>query len=98
MEVRTLQDLRVIVKAQRTTLELSQDALAERAGVSRRWISMFENGHETAEVGKLLAVLDALDIRLNASTSSASAADIHHDPDDVGDLRQTLRDYDNGDF
>lgn len=105
MEVRTLQDLRVIVKAQRKTLKMNQDALAERAGVSRRWISMFENGHETAEIGRLLAVLNALNIRLTASTNSATrtSADIDdafdlNDTEDALDLREALRDYDAGAF
>jgi len=105
MEIRTLQDLRVIVQARRKTLKMNQDALAERAGVSRRWISMFENGHEAAEVGRLLAVLNALDIRLTASTNSASQTstdlDDGFDLNERGeavDLRAVLRDYDDGDY
>lgn len=103
MDITTLQDLRVLVKSRRNDLRLSQEALASRAGVSRRWVSMFETGHETAEVGRLLAVLQALGIHLRAVTDAgdadASASAVVADQLDapVG-LRDSLRDYDEGNF
>lgn len=108
----TLQDLRVLVRARRAELGLSQGALAERAGVSRRWVNMFERGHESAELGLTLAVLDALGLRLDATID----ATIDGSTDDAGsptgahagslaetraaraDLRSALRDYDDGDL
>jgi len=47
-------------------LGLSQGDLAERAGVSRRWVNQFEAcGRSTAEVGTILRVLDALGLDLH---------------------------------
>lgn len=48
----------------RRSLDVTQAELAERAGVTRKWISEMENGKATAEVGVLCRVLDALDARL----------------------------------
>lgn len=46
-------------------MSMSQAALAERAGVSRKWVYEFEAGKPTAELALVLKVLDALDIELN---------------------------------
>lgn len=104
----TLQDLRVLVRARRAELGLSQGALAERAGVSRRWVNMFERGHESAELGLTLAVLDALGLRLDAtidgstddagSPTGAHAGSLAETRAARADLRSALRDYDDGEL
>jgi len=38
----------------------TQTALAERTGISRKWIYQFESGKPTAELGLVLRVLEAL--------------------------------------
>jgi len=43
---------------------LTQAELAERAGVSRRWISHNEQGHSGGEIGRLMKVVRALDLEL----------------------------------
>ena len=50
--------------ATRTEPRISQAALAERAGISRKWVYEFESGKPTAELGLLLRVLDILDGQL----------------------------------
>jgi HTH-type transcriptional regulator/antitoxin HipB len=44
----------------------TQAELATRAGVGRRFVVDLEAGHERAELGKVLAVLEALDIHATA--------------------------------
>jgi HTH-type transcriptional regulator/antitoxin HipB len=41
---------------------LSQLELARRAGVGRPWLSELERGKRTAEIGRALAVLSALEL------------------------------------
>jgi HTH-type transcriptional regulator/antitoxin HipB len=41
---------------------LSQAELAARAGVGRPWLSELETGKRTAELGRALSVLSALDL------------------------------------
>lgn len=64
MVIHSLRDLVAIIRGRRTELRLSQSQLAARAGVSRQWISELERGKATAEIGLVLRVLDALDLRL----------------------------------
>jgi HTH-type transcriptional regulator/antitoxin HipB len=45
-------------------LGLSQDELAVRTGVSRQWISVFEGGRPRAELGLVIRLLHALDLRV----------------------------------
>lgn len=57
------------IRAARTRARMTQEELARRAGTSRRWLSMLENGESPgAEIGKILATLDTLDITLRLST------------------------------
>ena len=44
----------------RRTRGLTQAETSARAGVSRKWLSDFENGKSSAEIGLLLRVLDVL--------------------------------------
>jgi HTH-type transcriptional regulator/antitoxin HipB len=53
---------------------MSQAALAERTGVSRKWIYEFEAGKPTAELGLLLRVLDALGLSLELAPDDGGAA------------------------
>ncbi|MDE0116934.1 MAG: helix-turn-helix domain-containing protein [bacterium] len=43
---------------------LTQGELAERAGVSRRWINLAEQGHRGGEIGNLMKVVRSLDLEL----------------------------------
>lgn len=50
------------IRESRKTKRWSQAKLAKEAKVGRRLIVDLESGHERAELGKVLAVLSALDI------------------------------------
>jgi HTH-type transcriptional regulator/antitoxin HipB len=53
---------------------MSQAQLADRAGVSRKWIYEFEAGKPSAELGLLLRVLDALDLALEVTRGAEGIA------------------------
>lgn len=61
----TVRDLGAAVRHRRREAGLTQAMLADRAGVSRQWLSGFESGkNPAAEVGKVLDVLTALGLAL----------------------------------
>ncbi len=60
------------VRSRRASHRLTQTQLAERANVGRRFISDLEAGHPRAELAKVLAVLEALDIHATAIPSTPS--------------------------
>ena len=58
--IRTVSQAAAAVRGRRRSLGMTQADLASRAGVSRKWVYEFEAGNGGAEVGNLLAVLEAL--------------------------------------
>jgi len=52
------------VRARRRELGLRQDDLADLAGVSERFVFALENGKQTVQLDKVLAVLNALGLHL----------------------------------
>ena len=54
-------DIGNIVRRRRTKAALSQGELADKIGVSRKWIADLEKGHPRAQVQLVLDVLNALD-------------------------------------
>jgi HTH-type transcriptional regulator/antitoxin HipB len=57
------------VRGARKRQGLTQTALAERAGVSRRWLITLESGQaDRAELGKVLDTFDALGLELTVDT------------------------------
>jgi HTH-type transcriptional regulator/antitoxin HipB len=84
MLVRTSTDLGAVIRDRRKRLKLDQSTFAKRIGVSRQWVIEVEHGHARAELGLVLRALDALGIRLDASSeqphsggSEKSAVDIN---------------------
>jgi HTH-type transcriptional regulator / antitoxin HipB len=63
LQVRTVVDLGVVVRAARRRANRTQAELAERAGVSRQWVVALESGQAArAELGRVMSVLAALDL------------------------------------
>ena len=104
MRIRSINDVSAAVRGRRLDLRLSQSDLAERSGISRKWISEFESGKSTAEFALVLRVLEALGICLeligtpsaplmsDRSTLSASA-EVSPTPDPPVDLDALLEEY-----
>ena len=53
-----------VIRDGRARSRLTQQALAERAGVSRAWLARVESGHRKAEIEYLMRTLAALDLSL----------------------------------
>ena len=68
----TVQSIRAAVLGRRRELGLSQAQLAERIGVSRKWVSEFERGKATAELGLVLRLLESLDLQLTITPTGRS--------------------------
>jgi y4mF family transcriptional regulator len=58
------------MRARRAVLRLSQEEVADLAGVSERFVYALENGKTTAQLDKVLAVLDALGLHLEIHRGS----------------------------
>ena len=67
MRVTVARDIGLAVRGRRRELALSQADLAAASGVSRKWLSEFEQGKPTAELGILLRVLHALQMELTVA-------------------------------
>lgn len=70
MHATVARDLGLAVRGRRRELGLSQSTLSAQAGVSRKWLSEFEQGKPSAEIGFMLRVLDAVGLRLIVETDS----------------------------
>ena len=62
--IQTSRDFGAAVRRARKDHGLSQTELATLAGVGRPWLSELETGKRTAELGRALAVLSALDLAI----------------------------------
>jgi HTH-type transcriptional regulator / antitoxin HipB len=65
VHINSIRDLAVATRGRRLDLGLSQAELAARASVSRQWISEFEAGKPTAELGLALRLIHALGLGLD---------------------------------
>ena len=63
--IRTSREFGAALRRARKTRGLSQAALAAKAGVGRPWLSELEAGKRTAELGRALSVLSALDLAIS---------------------------------
>lgn len=65
MRAGSVDDVAMIARARRRDLGLSQGALAEAIGASRKWVSEFENGKASAELGLVVRALAALGMTID---------------------------------
>ncbi|MFE5836802.1 type II toxin-antitoxin system Y4mF family antitoxin [Arthrobacter sp. NPDC056493] len=64
----------VAVRARRTALRLSQQDLADMAGVSERLVRFVEQGKPSLRLDTLVALLDTLGLELQLATRTSAAA------------------------
>ena len=78
--LRSPADFGLMVRDRRREAGLSQQELADRVGVSRRWVVQMEQGKPGAELGLVLKTLSALSLQVHVdlpgtgSTKSAQVA------------------------
>lgn len=92
MEIRTPHALGAAARGQRRKMRLTQAALAEAAGVSRAWLTEFEAGKATVELGRALAVIAALGLTLDLREPSTEPGG-----QEPTDLETLLHQYGQGD-
>jgi HTH-type transcriptional regulator/antitoxin HipB len=64
MRISSIQDLASLVRSRRKAAGLTQADLAAQIGAKALWVSQFERGKSTAQVGLVLRALKVLDIDL----------------------------------
>jgi y4mF family transcriptional regulator len=62
------------VRARRGQLDLTQQDLADMAGVSERFVRFVEQGKPSIQLNSLLAVLETLGLELRLATRTSQAA------------------------
>ena len=77
--IRTTRDLGLEIRRGRARVGLTQEQLAARARVSRPWLSELERGKQTAEVGLVLAVLEALDLAMTFTPAPVASGPVDLD-------------------
>lgn len=76
MPARTSAELGAVLRSHRRARGLTQEGVAERAGVSRAFVSDLERGARAgAELARVLAVARALDLALDLVPAPARAFD-----------------------
>lgn len=75
-QVRNTQELAGAIRNLRRSKQLTQMDLAQRAGVSRKWISDVESGKSGLRFTTVLALLDALDVDLTLQTRAKPSLDL----------------------
>lgn len=75
MTTLTLQEIAATARGRRRSLGWSQNDLARRIGVSRRWVSDFERGGGGASLDTVLRLLWALDLALDFVRDRPTAGD-----------------------
>lgn len=70
--LRSTREVGMAIRRMRLKAGLSQEALAETAGVSRRWLLNLENGKPTAELSLVLDCLNALEAGLQITAKDGT--------------------------
>lgn len=93
MRVASIQDLQVLARRRRKKLGLTQEELAARMHVSRKWVYTFETGSPNAvELSIVLRLLAALGLVLDVDTPDAEAHVSDTGTVPVVDLKAHLKD------
>lgn len=68
--MQTVNSIRLAVRGKRGELGLSQEHVAQLAGVSRKWLSEFEQGKVNVDLGLVLRVLEVLDLEFSIESKA----------------------------
>jgi len=83
VRLRRADDIAGLIKARREALGLSQQALADRLTVSRKWVNEIEQGNSNAKLGLVMRALNELGIDLYGQTSSTETGAKPGPPDEI---------------
>jgi len=73
MLTRTPADLGAFIRERRTKLGLDQRSLAQKVGISRKWIVEIEKGKPRAEIGLILRTLKALGVSIELTDGTTKS-------------------------
>ena len=71
LHLRRAEDIAALIKSRRDARGLSQQALADRLTVSRKWVNEIEQGHSNAKLGLVLRALNELGVSLIVESAKA---------------------------
>lgn len=91
--ITSIRDVAAAVRGRRQTLGLSQESVAQRARVSRQWLSEFESGKPAAELQLVMRLLDALGLRLSLDEPHEKQRSGRASPPATVDLDALLDEY-----
>lgn len=74
LPVRRAEDIAGLIKSRREALGLSQQTLADRLTVSRKWVNEIEQGNANAKLGLVLRALNELEIDITAHAGPLSVS------------------------
>lgn len=89
--ISSIRDIAATVRGRRLDLGLSQTEVAARARVSRQWLSRFETGAPTAELGLVMRLLAALGLDVSLQAPNASETPAARGPVDLDALLDEYR-------
>ncbi len=91
--ITSIRDIAAVVRGRRLNLGLSQAEVARIAGVSRQWVSEFESGKPTAELGLVIRLLEALRLSVILAERDADGRTSPPSASSPVDLDVLLDDY-----
>jgi len=91
--IRTARDLGATIRGRRVDLRLTQADVADGARVGRQWLSEVEGGKDTAEIGRILRVLEVLGLDVVPQARSTGGSPGRVEAIEVVDLDDLLDGY-----
>lgn len=79
------------VRLKRQEKGLSQSVLAAQLGVERKWVIRLESGNPKAELGLVLKILDALDLRATLGDEKPPASGTNNRVSEPSRLDEVFR-------
>jgi HTH-type transcriptional regulator/antitoxin HipB len=74
MQITSSGQLQTLARDRRLSLKQTQAAVAALAGVSRKWLSEFERGKESADLSLVFRLLTALGLVVQVTVSTDATA------------------------
>jgi transcriptional regulator with XRE-family HTH domain len=83
MQIRRAEDIASLIRTAREAAKLSQQALADRLGVSRKWVNEIEQSSSNPKIRLVLRALNELGITLSAAREVEAARQPDTDAVDI---------------
>lgn len=91
--VALLAEIGPLIRQYRKSFNITANAAAETAGISRVTLHRIEKGESTVSIGAYLNVISALDLTLNLSARGDARCEADGDSEETLPVRVSLKDY-----